>query len=414
MFKLIIAVLKKVRTISRSKKILGMLTIAGLLYFIFTSLQTSKQDTVTLYTVKRGDIAETIVNSGNVNISGNASVYSPSTGIVEEIYVANGDSVTEGQQLLQVKSTATEIEKSNALAAYQAALATLNTARQTKIANQSLLESGRKAVLDASIVLQQLTDRRALGQNNPATNKQYTQDEIESITSLYTSSKKSFESLEKKFIDSDAAITAAQGAATAAKFSYQATLNGIIKAPISGIITNLSVGKGDAVNVKTTSLVNTQETVPVLRISTPERASVVVKLSEIDVAKIIPGLSASVVFDAIPDKTFSAEVARVDTVGVNENAVVTYNAYLLITEMDDRIRPAMTATITIQTAQKKDVLLIPNTALAREDNKTVVQIRKGKSTEKRSVVVGIKNTQESEILEGLSEGDILLVENKQK
>lgn len=397
--------------LSLLKRILGFLFIFLLISLGLFRFRNTGQPKEEFYTVKRGDISEAIIISGNVNISGNASVYSSSTGIVEEVYVTNGERVTEGQELLKIKSTATDIEKSNALATYQAAVSAVNTAKQAKVNNQSLLEAGRKAVLDASISLQQLNERRSLGSNNPTTNKQYSQDEIDSITSTYTSSKKSFESLEKKYLDSDSAINAALTAATAAKYAYQATLNGVIKAPIMGVVTNMSVGKGDAVSVRATSTL-TSETIPVLRITTIDQPSVVVKLSEIDITKIVQGLSVSVVFDAIPEKIFPAELKRIDSVGVNENAVVTYNAYISINDTDDRIRPAMTATVTIKTEPKKNVLLVPNTALTKENNKIVVRIKNDKSITTKQVVVGIKNTLESEILEGISDGDVLVIDKK--
>lgn len=143
----------------------------GLLILILKPFSTSKSDKYDTYTVKKGSISEQVVISGNANATANAVIYSPSTGVVEELYVKNGDTVTANQVLMKVKSTAMELDKSNALAAYQSAVAALNTAKQTKITNQSLLESGRKSVIDASVAEQQMTNRRNEGLSNPATGK---------------------------------------------------------------------------------------------------------------------------------------------------------------------------------------------------------------------------------------------------
>lgn len=381
----------------------------GLLILILKPFSTSKSDKYDTYTVKKGSISEQVVISGNANATANAVIYSPSTGVVEELYVKNGDTVTANQVLMKVKSTAMELDKSNALAAYQAAVASLNTAKQNKITNQSLLESGRKSVIDASVAQQQMTNRRNEGLSNPATGKTYTQDEIDSINSLTTSTKNAFSAAEQKFITSDAAIASAQSAASAALLAYQATVNGTIKAPIAGTVMNLAVGKGEYVTAKLATNTGSVESPPVLRIATADSMTILVKLNEIDIAKVHPEQKATVVFDAIPDAKVDGVVSRIDEVGTNVNAVVTYNAYITISQIDARIRPAMTATVTIETDTKQDVLIVPNIALQKEKDVISVLKRKGNGQVLTSVTVGVKNGTQTEIISGLSEGDEILV-----
>lgn len=385
--------------------ILGGVFICAGLFIVFSSRQTASTTDTERYTVTRGDIRETIVSSGNVTVAGNAAIYSPSTGIVEEIYIKNGDTVTEGQELVKIKSTATESEKAEALAAYQTAQSAVNTTKQTKISNQSLLEAGRKSVIDASVALEQMTNRRNNGLTNPTTGKAYTQDEIDSIQSTYTSAKKSFEALEKKFLDSDTAIAAAQSTATSAWYNYQSALSGTIQAPVEGIISNLSVVEGESVQSGT----SVSGVLPILRIITGETMSVTVKLSEIDVIKVHEESSATVIFDAIPDQQFSAVVSRVDTVGNNSNSVVTYTAYVSLQDTDKRIRPAMTATVTINSDEKNNILLVPNAALTQEEAGISVRVLSGSKSKLIPVTVGVKNTTHSEVVSGLQEGDVVLV-----
>jgi multidrug efflux pump subunit AcrA (membrane-fusion protein) len=177
------------KNLSLFKKIITIAISVAVVVWLISSFGSSKSPNYDVYTVKKGSISEQIIISGNANATANAIVYSPSTGIVEELFVKNGDSVKANQILMKVKSTAMELDKSNALAAYQAAIAALNTSKQTKISNQSSLESARKTVIDASVAQQQMTNRRNEGLSNPATGKPYTQDEIDSINSLTTSTK---------------------------------------------------------------------------------------------------------------------------------------------------------------------------------------------------------------------------------
>ena len=78
---------------------------------------------------KKTDITETVSETGNVITGGKIDVVSPTNGIVEEIYVSNGNEVIEGQSLFTVKSSATEQEQQSAsYANYLTAQATQNSA----------------------------------------------------------------------------------------------------------------------------------------------------------------------------------------------------------------------------------------------------------------------------------------------
>ena len=67
----------------------------------------------------------------------------------------------------------------------------------------------------------------------------------------------------------------------------------------------------------------------------------------------------------------------------------------------------MTITIVIQ--QKQDVLLVPNRAITRSGGQTVVQVLKGATPEERTIKTGISNVQYTEVTEGLSEGEKVVI-----
>lgn len=172
---------------------------------------------------------------------------------------------------------------------------------------------------------------------------------------------------------------------------------------------NLAVGKGEYVTAKLATTTGSVESLPVLRIATADSMTILVKLNETDIAKVHPEQKATVVFDAIPDTRVEGVVSRIDEVGTNANAVVTYNAYITISQTDARIRPAMTATVTIETDTKQDVLFVPNIALQKEKDVISVLKRKGNGQVLTPVTVGMKNGTQTEIISGLSEGDEILV-----
>src|SRR3989344_6883631 len=79
----------------------------------------------TLARAEKRNITEIVTETGNISSGGIARVFSPTNGLVSEIYVTNGDIVTDGQDLLKVESTATVQEQQSAYAAYLTAVATL-------------------------------------------------------------------------------------------------------------------------------------------------------------------------------------------------------------------------------------------------------------------------------------------------
>ncbi|GEM_PF-1015913 len=402
-------VINRLRSLPFPLRLIITCVVGLMVYFIIGRFRDARAEES--YRVGKGEVIESIVISGNANAADNAKVFSPTTGIVEELYVKNGDSVTAGTELLKVKSTAMENEKAAMLAQYQTAVASLNTARQTKITSQSSLESARTLVINTSLAKQQMDERRNEGGVNPSTGEAYKQDEIDGIISAYESAKIAFAAAEKKYLDADASIAAAQSTLNAALLEYQASLNGVIKAPIAGVVANLAVDTGDYVRAKFTNPTSASEGEPVLRILADGAVTIMVKLNEIDIAKVATGQHASVRFDAFPEKEFPASVVRVDTVGENENAVVTYKAYVALGEADDdRVRPSMTATVVIETDRLRDVLVVPNSALTRtEQGKVAVRRVQGNGAVTVPVTVGKKNGSITQILDGVNEGDMILI-----
>lgn len=381
-----------------SRNGLIVVIVCVVLVVLFRNNFTSRNQT-SEHIVSKATISEEIVAAGEVSTSGYLAVYSSSTGIIESLSVQNGDQVVKGQELFTIQSSANDIERSQAYASYQTALTQLNAVKQQKIANQALLEDARGSVIDASLDVTQMKDRRNTGRTNPATGLAYTQDEIDSIESAYTSALNAFSSAEKKYINSDSAIETAQSALTAALYAYQATSNGKIKAPIDGVIKNLSVEVGSAIMAKTSGQ-------PLAYIAPNNYAGtiVVIQLSELDVAKLTQGVEAEVVFDAFPDKQFTGIVERIDEVGSKSNSVVSYTAYIRIQTTDQPVYGGMTATVSIQTNTRENVLVVPNRTINKRDETYYVTVINGRNNAEQTITLGVKNGEFTEITSGLTEG----------
>lgn len=386
------------------KKRFVFASIAVLVALFLFSQQNNQGDLLTKE-VERGTVIETVVSGGNLSAGGEAPIYSSTTGIISEIYVDNNERVKRGQKLFRVKSTASIQEKSAAFAAYQAALTGSNTSQQGKLTLQAQLEEARQDVLSASVNVTVMNDRVANSKTNPTTGKEYTQEDKDILLSALASSKQTFSAVEKKYKEVDQSISSSKSQITAAWDAYQSTIDTDTIAPSDGEIVNLLALDGDRVN----AFSMLSATTPVLYLIGTDAYAIKTELNEFDVYKVKAGQEASIVFDTFPDSTFKGRVGKIDTIGSKQNSTVTYDALIELDKQDERIKPGMTAKVSILTNQKNDVLVIPNSALRKEENKTVVNVIKDGSISAKQVRLGLHGDTSSEVLEGLTEGDTIVL-----
>ncbi len=99
------------------------------------------------------------------------------------------------------------------------------------------------------------------------------------------------------------------------------------------------------------------------------------KVPESDIVKVKLGQHANISFDALsPDDIFDGEIIEIDPASTNIQDVVYYNIKLKLNTLDVRIKPGMSSSIDIKTAEKNDVFSIPARAIKTEENKKFVDV----------------------------------------
>lgn len=395
------------RKTSWKKKIGIALLILIILFFATAPLRT-KGPQYTTEPVTRASISDIVSESGNVASSGRFDVYSTSTGYIEEVYVGNGDSVKRGANLFKVKSTATPQDQATAYANYQNAVSAQKTAEQSKLTYQALLGKDRQAVLDA----QNDVDYKNNNTSNPATKKDYTDLEKQSIDSLLGNSRQTFTADEKKYIEADVAINAAKASVNSTWLAYLATQDLIITAPAPGTIANFSASAGDKVTANAASV-----TPALVILGDISKTTIKIPLNEVDVDKVKTSQKATITFDAFRERKYKGHISTIDTAGTNTNGVITYNATIVVDNSDSNIKTEMTATVSIETAKQEDVLTVPNSAVkpykggkavivAGENKDSQVKNKAGKKLPYHyiPVKVGLKGITRTEIITGINEG----------
>jgi len=93
------------------------------------------------------------------------------------------------------------------------------------------------------------------------------------------------------------------------------------------------------------------------------RMQVETKIDEADIGRVVSGLTSTFTVDAFPDDTFEGTVRQVRLEPLTEQNVVTYTTVIDVANPDLKLKPGMTANVTIQIEKKDDVLRVPNSAL---------------------------------------------------
>ena len=189
-----------------------------------------------------------------------------------------------------------------------------------------------------------------------------------------------------------------------------------IYAPFDGIISDVKVKKGDTVSTAT-----------ILATIVAKKKIAEITLNEIDAAKVKVDQKATLTFDALPDLTLTGKVTEIDTVGTVSQGVTSYGVKIALDSDDERIKPGMSVNAEIVVEVKPDVLTLPNSAIKSEGNLRYVQLidapneiknklkigapiilPKEVKIKNQPVEVGVSNDTLTEILSGVSEGDIVI------
>ena len=292
-----------------------------------------------------------------------ASVVSPSVdGTVEKINVQAGQSVNEGDVLMTIKNGALDSAVSEAQRAVAAAQEDLNNAKVALAAAQAAPTTDS----DGSTVP---SDANA---------------------------------------NANAVSTAQRNLASAQATLEQATAKAAertVKAPSSGSIVELNAKVGATL---TGGMImgesDTSGGKQCMQIADLSKMKVTVQVGEKDIAKIAVGQSANVTYPAFPDivsqgtVTAIASVANSDS-GSGSGGSVTFNVDILIEAPDSRLKPGMTAEVSVVTEKLDDVVMVPTMALMTEDGEhyyvNLATDSEGKKTRRVKVTVVTQNDNEA-------------------
>ena len=192
-------------------------------------------------------------------------------------------------------------------------------------------------------------------------------------------------------------IAAAQARVDAAR----ATLDmAVIEAPFSGTITSTFIQHGDLVTPGT----------PAFDLNQLSPLFVDVQVSEIDINRLQSGQEVTLIFDAVPDQTYQGRIEQVSTVGTVLQGVVNFDVTVELIDIDEAVKPGMTAAVSIIVEQIDDVLLVPNRAVRVRDGQRVVYLLQDGQIETIPITLGASSETYSELIDGeIESGDLVVL-----
>jgi HlyD family secretion protein len=184
----------------------------------------------------------------------------------------------------------------------------------------------------------------------------------------------------------------------------QAALDGMtITAPFAGVITAVNFNEGELASG------------PVIEIIDDSSLEVILEVDEIDVGSLQVGQSATINLETWPDEDIDSEIVTIVPSALTQSgsSLVIYEVHLSLNEADLPILVGMTANADLITAEKSGVLLVPNRAINadRSTGTFTVNLKIDDTVEEVPVTLGLRDSQNTEILSGLKEGDVLVVGN---
>ncbi len=175
-----------------------------------------------------------------------------------------------------------------------------------------------------------------------------------------------------------------------------------IAVPVSGTIASVTTQEGETVSAGLAA----PTFVTIIDLS---RLEVDAYVDETDIGKVRVGQQATFTVDAYPDREFSGQVSAVYPKALIQQNVVEYDTVITVKDTGKLLKPDMTANVTIFAEKHPNVLCVPNKAIRRESGQKVVYVIESGKAVARPVKTGVRDTQYTEILSGVSEGATMLV-----
>jgi HlyD family secretion protein len=347
--------------------VLGVLVVAGLVSFYVVKQQSGYTKVLTAKLVKQ-DLATIVSGTGQIRPKTFVNVGATSFGRITHLYVKEGDHVKRGQVIATVESVQPE-------ANVEAQKAQIDSAKTDVMSYVAAEKTAEANLAHAKADLEQ---------------KRLDWDRAQSLYKAGIMAKQDFDAKQAAFATDEASVAQAEAQLAQAKaqtnsargkvnnatatlrFNEDALSKTVSVAPFDGLVTNLPVREGETVVVG----IQNAEGSTLMTIADMAVVTAEVKVDETDIVNVRIGQPADVTIDAIPGKVYKGHVTLVgDQALLRSSGVATsqstsgteeakdFKVVVTLDQPSDELRPGLSTTAKITTAQKSGVISLPIQAL---------------------------------------------------
>lgn len=355
------------------KIIISIAAIAAvaLVVFLLTGKKKEKEVSFEFAKVEKANIQNSITATGTIEPVTSVTVGTQVSGIVSKLYVDYNSIVKKGQVIA-------ELDKTNLISELNTAKANLNSAQSTLNYQRDNYQRYRT-----------LYNKGLISADN------------------FESARLSYEQARQQVLQAQENVHRAQ-----TNLGYAT-----ITSPIDGVVLSKSVEEGQTVAAS----FSTPELFKIAQDLT--NMQVVANVDEADIGGVKPGERVTFTVDAYPEDTFTGAVKQVRQEATTTNNVVTYEVIISAPNADLKLKPGLTANITIYTQERQGVVSVPSKALRFTPTQETVGKRKIQDTKGKnkvwtvegnnivahSVNIGMSDGTHTQIVSGIDEGKQIVV-----
>ncbi|MBR5653644.1 MAG: efflux RND transporter periplasmic adaptor subunit [Prevotella sp.] len=352
----------------------GLLLVAGIVLWLLSGKKKEEKVEFVTAKVEPANIQNSVTATGTIEPVTSVTVGTQVSGIVSKLYVDYNSEVKKGQVIAELDKTNLTSELNTAKANLSSAQSALDYQQANYNRYQTLFKKGLIAATD------------------------------------YESARLSWQQAKEQVSTAQEQVRRAQ-----TNLSYAT-----ITSPIDGIVLSKSVEEGQTVAAS----FNTPELFKIAKDLT--NMQVVANVDEADIGNVKAGERVSFTVDAFPEDVFEGHVTQVRQEATTTNNVVTYEVVISAPNGDMKLKPGLTASVTIYTAERQGVLSVPSKALRFTPTQETVGDKKivdskgknkvwtleGNTLTAHDVQIGMSDGTHTEILGGISQGKDVITELK--
>ncbi len=358
-----------------------------------------------LTTVQRGDLARSVVAIGKIEPIAKVEIKSKANGIIQEIKVQIGDIVQEGQILV-------ELDKENLQARLHEARAALLGAQANVKAAQAELDKNKIEAEGVDVAFAHRNRDRAeeLAKTGllPQSNLDDARMALEMAENRQRAAKAQLAVTTARVAQAEATVAQSEAAVERAEEELS---NATIRSPIKGMVLSRDVEIGSPVS----SILNMGAGATLVMVLGDIREVFVRgKVDESDIGLVKLQQPARIRVETFKDRQFDGRVTAISPLGVEKDNVVSFEVRVSIDNASGELRANMSANAEIVLEEHKGTLTVPEKAVIydAQRNASIEVPAPGTSSgkEKKSVKVGVSNGTKTEIVQGLAEGQKVILQ----